>query len=168
MKLGDIRNGVDYSKKRIWDEYDASDMIGCSDCEHNSCYRCVAENYEKTGSPFIQIRGSHCKLMLIDLKYQKLIKKELTEMGLINQRNGKKETNCQGHMRDCVGKQGDCPVVTSVDDCVFENTKNSPKNFKDVVPESNTETCCQGCGDNKLKDVINDIIEVLVKHHNKF
>ena len=166
LKLGDIYNGVNRDKKRIWDEYDSSDLIGCKDCEHPACYRCIAENYEAYGSPFTQIKGLHCDLMKVDLKYQKLIKKELIDMGLLN-KNVESNDGCLGNVNDCVGKQGDCPVVTSVDECIFDRKQsNTVKDFSDVKPEikydttiddnggvdeqinvscGNSSTCCGNC-----------------------
>ncbi|MCK5019424.1 MAG: radical SAM protein, partial [Candidatus Peribacteraceae bacterium] len=82
-KLGNIYDGVNPNRSRVWTEYDADDMIGCGDCDHNNCFRCPAENYENNGSPFSQMTGTHCDFMLIDLKYQKQIKEELMGMGLM-------------------------------------------------------------------------------------
>lgn len=129
--LGNIYDGVSASKKRVWDEYDNSDMKGCEDCEHNHCYRCIAENYEANQTPFSQEKGFHCKFMLIDLKYQRLIIDEVSKMD-----KGKCEdccggcddkSTCSGNVVDCVGKDGHCPVYVSLADCIFDRGDTIPK-----------------------------------------
>jgi len=71
----------------MWTVYDNSDIIGCQGCDHPYCYRCPAENYEKYGTPFVQIKDLHCDFMKVDLKYQRLIKNEIQQMGLLNRGN---------------------------------------------------------------------------------
>lgn len=85
--LGNIWNGIDKAKKLMWTVYDNSDIIGCQGCDHPYCYRCPAENYEKYGTPFVQIKDLHCDFMKVDLKYQRLIKNEIQQMGLLNRGN---------------------------------------------------------------------------------
>ena len=75
--LGDVYVGVKSSKKLIWNKYDNKDMIGCNDCDHLNCYRCIAENYEKYENPFKQIKDYHCDFMKIDQKYQHKLKQIL-------------------------------------------------------------------------------------------
>lgn len=82
MYMGNIYDGVDLARKRIWDAYDDSDMRGCDGCPQTSCFRCPAENFEENGSPFSQIKGSHCRFMMIDYKYQEIIREQLNIMGL--------------------------------------------------------------------------------------
>lgn len=197
LYLGNIFEGIDKGKKLIWEQYDADDMIGCEDCPHGTCYRCIAENYEEYGTPFTQIKGYHCEFMLIDFKYQQMIKKELIEMGLLNQENNGK-SDCNGLVRDCVGKQGDCPNVVSVNECKFdrgnEHSSGTPS-FNELqktnpmdIQECNGDGTCCGCGsccnneefgnveeidvegksDNEiLKNILDDVIKVLVKYHNE-
>lgn len=188
MCLGDIWNGVDIQKKLIWDEYDANDIIGCFDCNHYNCYRCIAENYEQYGNPFKQIKNLHCEFMLIDLKYQNLIKKEIKQMGLLKNDNennecdvvlrdcvGKQNSACDVVSNDCVGKIGECPVVTSLNDCKFERNTGLHNSIKDYDDIENYEkqNCCNSnnncnCNCNiELKELLNDVIEILVKFHNK-
>ena len=89
-KLGSVYDGVNSNRARVWQDFDADDMIGCEKCEHTHCFRCPAENYEANGSPFIQITGTHCSFMDVDVKYQTQIKNELIEMGLIKNQTGRK------------------------------------------------------------------------------
>jgi len=44
----------------------------------------------------------------------------------------KSENSCQGNIRDCVGKVGDCPVVISVEDC-FNFVRDENTSVKDCV-----------------------------------
>jgi uncharacterized protein len=83
-KIGDVFIGYNPNKKLIWDAYDDSDMIGCDDCKHNSCYRCFAENYEKYLTPFKQIRDYHCGFMMIDFYFQNKIKEDLKRLNISN------------------------------------------------------------------------------------
>ena len=207
-KLGDIWNGVDLSKKYMWYAYDNNDMIGCEECDHDHCYRCIAENYEEFKTPFIQIKGNHCKLMKIDQYFQNKIKKEITEMGLLNKTNGNGGGSCKcnarendsclcnvdttkGTHRDCVGKIGQCDLVVSVDDCIFDRS-NTPSlkdvpDFDDIKNEEinddncrgddnccgndnycGDDNCCGNCGDkeesndNVPKQEINNMLNELI------
>ncbi|MCK9544756.1 MAG: hypothetical protein M0R03_22295 [Novosphingobium sp.] len=84
-------------------------------------------------------------------------------MSLLNGKNN----CCDGVIRDCVGKIGDCPVVTKVEDC-YNFIRNEPqiKNFEDVkieIPE------CHENDDYKktLINILDDMIKVLVKYHTE-
>jgi len=83
MEAGDIFNGPDYDKLKIFQDYDEEDISCPSTCDHYSCYRCIAENYAQYKSFFTQIRGRYCKMMKIDQYYENKITKELQEMGLL-------------------------------------------------------------------------------------
>jgi uncharacterized protein len=190
LHLGSIWDGVSESRKRVWDEYDSSDIIGCEDCEHPACYRCIAENYEANNNPFLQVKGFHCKFMMVDLHYQKLIRKELIDMGLMKKENVKSDSGdaCNIVARDCVGKQGDCPVVVSLDECKFDRSQirndNGTRDFKDVVEGPKDDVVegpkddvvaktCGGscaCGEKNegptLKETVDKIIKALVDYHN--
>ena len=173
LRLGNVFEGVDSGRQRIWLEYDESDMVGCSDCDHASCYRCIAENYERHGSPFVQIKDDHCEFMLVDQKIQKKLKQELVAMGLINKSDcDVVQSDCLGNVRDCVGKVGDCPKVVSVDDCKFDrkedfrqNTDIAPRSYDEVGDVCKKEKCF--CGDSIVKELLDDMIKVLVAHHNR-
>jgi len=82
--MGDVFEGYGQDKSRIWREYSSSDLSCPSTCDHYDCYRCLAVNWNISKSPFTQRLDSYCTLMKIDQKYQKLMKKELIQMGLIN------------------------------------------------------------------------------------
>ncbi|MBK7107474.1 MAG: 4Fe-4S cluster-binding domain-containing protein [Ignavibacteriae bacterium] len=184
-KLGSIYDGVDLSKKALWAFYDSSDLKGCENCDHPSCYRCIAENLEQNGTPFVQITGLHCSFMKVDLFYQNKIREELIQMGLMQKPN---DNNCQNNVRDCVGKQGDCPIVTSVEECKFDRNKsqnnpasNNVRDFNQVdstqLPQNTNSKSKSNCGSgncksndiNKetLKAELDDIIGKLVNLYNK-
>jgi len=183
--LGNIFDGVDLSKKYIWSAYDNSDMVGCEDCDHPSCYRCIAENYEKYKTPFTQITGVHCKFMKIDLKYQRIMREEIEKMGLMESDN----SNKKGPISDCVGKTGHCDVVTRVEDCIFDRAdctqySTPPVDFDKIdEPQGHTEekneqatnnVSCGGCGScssdikEDMTNMLDEIISVLVKYHTKW
>lgn len=136
--LGNIYDGVDANRKRIWDDYDAHDLIGCEGCEHHRCYRCIAENLEVYGNPFMQIcdYSHHCDIMKVDFKYQKLIKEEISAMGLMN-KNNEEAPSCDLVVRDCVGKIGACEIVTRTSECkfdrIFEEVEEAPSLFKKIL-----------------------------------
>lgn len=184
-KLGDVYNGIDKGRQRLWTDYDSDDMIGCEDCDHPNCFRCPAENYEHNGSPFIQITGTHCGFMLSDLKYQREIREELREMGLMQKPVGK-QGGC-GDSCDCAGgddcgptcdcrsnkasltyaevgegkepvhmDQGPCDVVQRITcDVVEGGPSQQPSDFQ-----------VSGDANENLKSMLNEVIEVLVKYHN--
>ena len=190
--LGNIWEGVDLSKKYIWSAYDNTDMVGCENCDHPSCYRCIAENYEKYKTPFVQITGIHCSFMKVDLKYQRLIRREIEKMGLIK---SQENNSSNKPITDCVGKVGQCDVVTRLEDCIFDRAEctqfsATPVEFnqvdKEEIVQSSEQDKCEGCsgdvccnscsegsGDcnDRKNDVVNmldEVITVLVKYHTKW
>jgi radical SAM protein with 4Fe4S-binding SPASM domain len=62
MKIGDIFNGIDDAKRRLFLDYGSSDLTCDKDCKAVTCYRCVAANMEKNGSPLNQIRDLYCTM----------------------------------------------------------------------------------------------------------
>lgn len=170
-KMGDIYNGVDNNRSRIWDEYDADDMIGCEECDLTHCFRCPAENFESNGSPFVQITGISCEFMFVDTKYQKLIEKELIEMGLLR----KKEEGNGGCGCGCGDESG--PTVREYDDvspnktgCDIVQRVMSDGTVTDLsgLPASEIPEVENSDDPNtNLKNLLNDMIEVMVSYHNK-
>lgn len=79
MMIGDIWTGVDDESRRIFTQYEDSDL-GCGDCEHTTCYRCIASNFTREGNMFTRNPRLHCDLMRVDMKYQKMIGEFVKEM----------------------------------------------------------------------------------------
>lgn len=100
---GNIYTGVDDDKRRIFLEYQGDDLSCDSDCPHNSCYRCLAVNWISNGSILSQLRGLYCKMMKIDLKYQRMMKKELANMGITNNNAPNNQTSTDENV-DCLCK----------------------------------------------------------------
>lgn len=84
-KIGDIFNGYNPMRKLFWEQYDDGDIKSCHGCDHTDCYRCVAENFEKYGTPLTQIKDVHCGFMQVDLYYQRMLKKKLIELDIWRQ-----------------------------------------------------------------------------------
>jgi radical SAM protein with 4Fe4S-binding SPASM domain len=83
IKCGNIFDGADNDRLRMFQCFDNSDLTNCLGCNHSNCYRCVAANYEKFKTPFTQIRDNYCEMMKIDAKYQNKILEEINTMSLI-------------------------------------------------------------------------------------
>lgn len=173
LYLGNIYDGVDFERKRIWEDYDNDDIIGCDGCEHDACFRCMAENFDVNGNPFIQITDNHCDFMMVDFKYQTRIKKELVEMGLIDN-----PVDC-----GCVSGQpkSDDNGIQNFTDIVGELVTRPEESVKESVKESGGCGGCKGCGptepEEEIVDVGNkqldskqflgDIMEVILKHYGR-
>ena len=169
-RLGDIFSGYNPGKKLIWDSYDALDMRGCEGCDHAHCYRCVAENYEHFGTPFSQLKGLHCEFMRVDKKYQDMIRKEVQGMGLLKENCGGDNGACEGYVRDCVGKVGDCPVVVSVADCKFDRKESAGHGDQAPPPFSAVSSPPAADGVVITKDdvaAIDEAIGLLTKIYNR-
>lgn len=82
--IGNIWTGVDENATRIYKQYDPEDISNCVGCDHGYCYRCIAINLSENGSLFAQVRGNYCKMMKVDNYFQKQMRKEIEEMGLIS------------------------------------------------------------------------------------
>ncbi|WP_446897408.1 radical SAM protein [Clostridium sp. LBM24168] len=101
--LGNIFTGIDDMKRKIFLEYDAKeDFEGCKDCNHNNCYRCLAANYVFTGSMFSQIKNKYCKMMKVDQYYQKKLREDLVNMGLLAKKNCNPDSIDIGNNSDCL------------------------------------------------------------------
>lgn len=83
--IGDIWYGIDDNRRRIFTEYSDEDM-GCGDCEHQSCYRCIASNFSSRGVLFTKSPDLYCKLMLVDWNIQKRLKKFMRDNNEFNKK----------------------------------------------------------------------------------
>lgn len=121
--IGSIFTGIYEPNRKLFLDYDSSDLTCPKDCDHYYCYRCIAVNWIKTGSILIQPEGLYCKMQKVDQKYQKKIEKELIKMGLLNQNKNNYQYDYRpGNNPDnpdclCDCRGGDCDVVTYGPEC---------------------------------------------------
>ena len=84
---------------------------------------------------------------------------------------------CKGKpgYRDCVGKQGSCEKVISVDECKFDRKDCTqfkkdtkiPEFEKEVKPqEQEVKSRCTCAHDNNVKILVDDTIKALIKFYN--
>lgn len=84
LKIGNIKDGIDNSRRRLFLEYDYDDVKCTNNCDHTTCYNCIAVNYDENGSIFNQVRGNYCKLSYLEKGIIENTREELKNMGLLN------------------------------------------------------------------------------------
>lgn len=84
MKIGDIFNGIDDNKRMMYLKYDGTD-INCfkKGCENHNCYRCLAENYDATGSIINCKFDYRCEMSSIEHRLIANINKILKSEGIV-------------------------------------------------------------------------------------
>lgn len=123
--IGSIFGDIDEDKRRIFTDYDESD-IGCGNCENTQCYRCLAANWVHNGNLFSQIRGVYCQFSSVDFYFQNLLKKAVEDMGL------QRSHACNCNTADCLcncreGATTDgCDVVFDQNNCRSGNNPDNP------------------------------------------
>lgn len=123
--LGNIFDGLNFDKKRIFDEYSSEDL-SCSKngCDCYDCYRCIAESWCRNGSILsFENNGFKCDFAKIEKKIFNKINKEIREMGLLN--NTDNLTDKQKHLLSICDN-----VCRSHDACniVVHSTKEEKNN----------------------------------------
>jgi radical SAM protein with 4Fe4S-binding SPASM domain len=146
--MGNVWSGVDDDKRRIFMEYDRTDMSCPESCEHGYCYRCIAVNWVLYKSILTQHRGMYCEMMKVDNQLQRLMRKELEQMSLLNNKKstgknfkpGNNPNNpdclcdsrgnmqCNSHTKDVTNG---CDVVTGT--YTSESKKYKPMSTVDVL-----------------------------------
>lgn len=91
MKVGTVYDGIDAAKTRVFREYSHTDLCSAS-CPNKNCSRCIADNWTVNGSPFVQIKGEHCKQSKAEQEVIEFIRKEADTMSLFKEEEGCK--NC--------------------------------------------------------------------------
>ena len=86
IKIGNVYDGVDDNKRLLFSKYDGSD-INCykHNCKNYACYRCLAENYNSTGSILNCKFDKRCEMSSIENRLINNINKILKSEGLINE-----------------------------------------------------------------------------------
>jgi len=85
--IGNIFDGFDFDKKRIYDEYDGTDLLCDSNCVciMDKCFRCISVNYMNKGSIFIMPKKGYCEFMKIDNYFQALAKSAIKNCRVENE-----------------------------------------------------------------------------------
>ncbi|WP_425447635.1 radical SAM protein [Dethiothermospora halolimnae] len=91
LKIGNVWKGIDDSKRRIYLDYESSDMTCPNNCDHVNCYRCIAVNYDVNGSILSQVRGNYCKLSRVDREVQLRVKREIEKIEKKNPKENRKD-----------------------------------------------------------------------------
>lgn len=125
-KIGDIYNGVDDDKRRMFLEYKPTDIYGCEGCKNTNCYRCLAANWMKNGSVLGSITGMRCKMSSVENKYQQLLKDKVDAMSLKKKAESLK-AECLCNMRE-----GNIPVLLEQKNCQSGNNPDNPDCLCDV------------------------------------
>lgn len=150
--IGNLDIGIDELSRKIFMDYDARyEMVGCKDCDHSGCYRCIAANYVNNGYMLYQTRDFYCEMMKMDKIYQVKMK-EVAEKMLTN-KNINKEKECQGECQTCNQHTSSiangCDIVSST-----PQQQSQELNIPDIIA---TFSDAMGIIINKLKD-IEDIV----------
>ena len=103
--IGDVWKGIDEETRAIYVGYDMDDL-SClkkcnSSCEATGCYICIADNYNINGSITSTVVGPRCAMSKVEKKIQDRMKKELEEMGLLDQKkyNNGGNSACECNLR---------------------------------------------------------------------
>lgn len=98
--IGNVWDGIDESKRRIFKEYDGDDLTCHSklDCTAYHCYRCIAENYVDNKSIVSTKITSRCKMTWTEQKLIQNIRNRLEEMGYQDMPRRIEYGDCEGHV----------------------------------------------------------------------
>ncbi len=87
LLLGNVFDGIDDSKRKIFLDYSSDDMSCSSTCDWYGCHRCIAVNYIENGSILSQVRGNYCKMSYVEKKVVDRIKQTLIKHKLFEEQN---------------------------------------------------------------------------------
>lgn len=152
--LGDVWNGVDLSKSRIFREYDGSDLNCDKSCDHGDCYRCIAVNWEMNQSIIAQKQGYYCALMKVDQHYQNILREKVKNMALLEQGG---YGDCTKHTRDT---SNGCDIVQDASD---------KKPHSEALAEPEEKSCGGSCGTSctcgpkVTKDELSELKDIAIK-----
>lgn len=130
--IGNIFNLNEINTK-VCDKYISctTDCLDCPEnCEVNSCYRCMAVNFQYNGDITKQVKGLYCDMMRVDKKYQNEIKTFVQNLGLINF-NNESDNNCLCNSREC-SDCTDCDIVNRQEICESGNNPENPGCMCDI------------------------------------
>lgn len=180
-KIGDLDNGIDESRRKMYLEYDESDMSCSKDdpkCDAYQCYRCIADNWVVNGNFLSQIRGHRCSMSKVERKIHLKVREELSKMGLLNKNefkagnrrnnsaclcnlggpNGENQTGNNPNNPACL-----CDLGGPSGLCEGANNLNLDVNNKDFQ-KSNSCSCASSENDEiyalALKTILNKLEEI--------
>lgn len=121
-KIGDLEFGIDEQKRSLFFHYDNQDL-SCtkleSDCDSYHCYRCIAENWQQNRSILSTVGCGdvRCKMSKIERQVQLKVRKELKDMGLLNNSSNDAKGNKLNNPDSLCGNRGNsmCDVVVPCD-----------------------------------------------------
>lgn len=83
---GDIWKGVDEMSRLLYMHYDDTDFEQCRNCEHDSCFRCIAHNFDARGCIVGLPKAIYCRFMLADkemIEELRAFRKEIENNGFV-------------------------------------------------------------------------------------
>ena len=156
--VGNIWDGIDEFRRKIFVDYNNTDL-SCAkntpECDCYGCYICIAENWQQNGSILSVIRGPRCAMSFVERKVQLRMREELKNMGLMDKQNvqmtreignNPNNSNC---LCDSRGVVGGCDIVSNCD-----GNTNFVKTNDDIKDN------CK-CGN--MSDSNNDVIAMALK-----
>lgn len=146
--FGDVFNGIDYDKKRIFDDYTPEDL-SCSkeNCDCYDCYKCIAESWCSNGSILSFTNKYKCEFAKIEKDALSRIREEANLISTtnidINNSNVKSIMNqCSKVVRD----HNNCELV------ILEHKKNDSCNGD-----------CKGCDSSKDNSTTNKEMDLIMR-----
>lgn len=82
--IGDIYEGVDDAKRKIFLDYSFDNIFGdtsCKDCSNKSCYTCIAANYTHNGNMLIGF-PDYCKLQKIEDEFRQKLHEKINGVNI--------------------------------------------------------------------------------------
>ena len=85
-KIGDIWNGINKDKIKLYRDFTCDDMSCPKECDHYNCYRCIATNWVYKGDMLNQIQGIYCKMQKLEKEFTDNMKKQLIKLNMYEER----------------------------------------------------------------------------------
>ena len=152
-KLGTIFDEeLDYDKRRMFIEYDNSDIEGCANCNNSQCYRCIAANWTHKGSLFSQMKKLYCGFMSIDNEFQHRMKQYIESHFSAQGQDScsccgeESAAECLCNCRECQTPTGECDIVHNQEFCQSGNNPDNP----DCLCNVNNENQCTNDSEDRL------------------
>jgi len=135
-KIGDLDTGIDEAKRSLFLHYDNNDL-SCAkldpDCDAYHCYRCIAENFHQNGSilSVVDCGGVRCKMSKIERKIQLKVRKEIENMGLLDNKNIDMRKGNNPNNPDCLCDSRGNPYLNEQN--TYENTCSCDNESEETI-----------------------------------